>query len=300
MSRLSKAQPAVRPALKARMMIAGPAGAGKTLTGLTVASELAHGGKVLWIDTEKESALTYADEVGFTHLPWSPPYDPRDLAATLIEAAHEYDAIGVDSLSHFWRKSGGTLDIAEGKFSGWKVARPAQEDLIDAILGADAHIIVCVRSKIEHVQEVDPKSGKHIVKKLGMAPQQDDTLEYELNVAVEMDIEHRIAVSKSRTTAIPVGRVYAPGHAREMAAEYAVWLGSGEPQISADNLTDLNMLVAQLSPPAKARLVEDWKATGLPNIKHLPESKVESARDLIEGAIANDPGDDPEPEEVAS
>jgi hypothetical protein len=32
------------------------------------------------IDTEKESALTYADDFTFDHLPWDPPFEPRELA----------------------------------------------------------------------------------------------------------------------------------------------------------------------------------------------------------------------------
>lgn len=285
MSRLNLANHAVRPALKARMMISGPAGAGKTLSGLTIASILADGGGVLWIDTEKESALTYADEVDFTHLPWQPPYDPRELAQTIMEAAPNYAAIGVDSLSHFWRKSGGTLDIAEGKFSGWKVARPAQEDLIDAILGADAHVIVCVRSKIEHVQEVDSRTGKHVVKKLGMAPQQDDTLEYELNVAVEVDIEHRIAVAKSRSTAIPVGKQYHPGHAEDLAREYAAWLTSGERMIDAAEINELDAGIKGLSGAGRELLIERWQAAGLPRLAHLPEHRIAEARGLIEAVL---------------
>lgn len=267
------------------MMIAGPAGAGKTMTALEVATSL--GEKVLVIDTEKESALTYADVYEFDHLPWSPPYDPRELARTLYEAADEYDSVIVDSLSHFWRKQGGTLDIAEGKFSGWKVARPAQEDLIEAILGSDAHVLVCVRSKIEHVQEVDASTGKHVVKKLGLAPQQDDTLEYELNLAVEIDIEHRIAVSKSRTTAVPVGTVFPPGHARDLAVNYGTWLGSGEAFADADMRKQIESEIAGLSEEDRKALGAEWRTAGLPKVNLLTVSQAEAAQLLVARARAD-------------
>ena len=140
-------------------MVSGPTGAGKTWTALKIAEVLAEGGKILVIDTEKESALTYADTFTFVHLPWLPPFEPRELARTMAEAGHEYAVVIVDSTSHFWRKEGGTLDIAGGKFTGWKDARPAQEDLVQALLDCHAHVILCARSKMEHVQE--EINGRH-------------------------------------------------------------------------------------------------------------------------------------------
>jgi hypothetical protein len=61
---------------------------------------------------------------------------------------------------------------------------------------------------------LNPKTGKHEVKKLGMAVIQDDDLEYELNVALELDMDHSMTVSKSRTVAVPVGRNFKAGHRR--------------------------------------------------------------------------------------
>lgn len=258
-NRLNLATPAVRPMLPGRMMLSGPPGSGKTRTGLIVADVLADGGDVLVVDTERESALTYADDFQFNHLGWHPPYDPRELADTLHAAGEKYAVVIVDSLSHFWRKQGGTLDIAEGKFSGWKVARPAQEDMIDAILGTRSHVIVSVRAKVEYAQSVDER-GKHTVTKLGMAPQQDDTLEYEVNLAAELDIEHRLAIAKSRTVPLPVGRVFAPGHAEEFAMIYRDWLRGGEPlpdrAVVDKFLARLNALPAALRKEAKA----EWLA----------------------------------------
>ena len=225
MSRLTLVADAVRPSLKARLMLAGPSGAGKTWTALTIATELSEGGPILGIDTEKESMLTYADDFSFKHLPWEAPYDPRELTDTLNEAGKSYAVIICDSASHFWRKQGGTLDIASGKFTGWKEARPVQERFMEAVLGCQAHVILCVRSKMEHTQEVE--NGKQVVKKLGMAAQQDDDLEYELNVAIELTMDHTATISKSRTTALPVGRAFPPGRAQEMARIYKEWLAGG-------------------------------------------------------------------------
>ena len=49
--------------------------------------------------------------------------------------------------------------------------------MVTGILSTASHVIVCVRSKIEYAQEEVVESGrrKQVVKKLGMAPQQDGT-----------------------------------------------------------------------------------------------------------------------------
>lgn len=281
-NRLALAREAVRPSLKARLMLSGPAGAGKTYSALEIAAVL--GDRVLLIDTEKESALTYASDFAFTHLPWAPPFDPRELGSTLVQAAADYDVIVVDSLSHFWGGQGGTLDIADGKFGGWKTARPAQNDAVDGILSSPAHVIVCVRSAIEHVQETDPKTGKQVVRKLGLAPKQDKDLEYELNLAVEIDIDHRIAVAKSRTTVIPVGQMFAPGHARDLAVAYKDWLAGGEPFADLEIRAGIDRAAKALTGNARAALLDAWRNNGLPRVDLLTESQAVLARTLIDAA----------------
>lgn len=273
MSRLSQARHAVRPALKGRLLLSGPSGSGKTWTGLTIATELAPGEPVLGIDTEKESMLTFADDFTFTHLHWDPPYDPRELAKTLDEAGRDYGVILIDSLTHFWRSEGGTLDIANGKFTGWKDARPAQEELVEAILRCDTHVVLTARSKVEHTQELE--NGKHVVRKLGMATQQDDNLEYEMNVAVELSMDHTASISKSRTTVLPVGRAFRPGHAKDLANDYRTWLASGEPLAPLDVVADLKGRCAALPEPMVRKLMDLRKAKGLPVISELHESQVE-------------------------
>ncbi len=284
MSRLALAKPAVRPSLKARLMLSGPAGAGKTLTGLEIASVL--GERRLVIDTERESALTYADEYQFTHLPWREPYDPRELATELAGAAADHDVIMIDSFSHFWSGTGGTLDIADGKFGGWKTARPAQNDVVQAILSVPVHIIVCVRSQIEHVQEKDERTGKQVVKKLGLSPKQDKDLEYELNLSAEISIEHRLSVSKSRTTAVPVGRDFAPGHARDLANLYKDWLAGGEPFADLEVQSRIDTERRNLNDDQKRSLWDEWRRHALPNsMELLTVTQAELALELI-GAAA--------------
>lgn len=282
MSRLGNAKPAVRPSLKARLMLSGPAGAGKTFSALEIATVL--GKNVLVVDTERESALTFADDFTFKHLPWHEPFDPRELAQTLVEAGGEYDVIVVDSFSHFWTGAGGTLDIADGKFGGWKTARPAQTDVVNGILSCAAHVIICTRAKIEYAQEEVQENGrrKQVVRKLGLAPQQDGTLEYELNLAAELDMEHRLTVSKSRSTAVPVGRVFPPGHAADLAKVYGQWLGSGEPFAPLDVQAEIDTALRALAGDQKRELWRQWQALGLPADRSLlTVSQADAAKELL-------------------
>lgn len=257
-SRLNQARAAIRPRMKGRVMLSGPSGAGKTYTALLIATYLVGPeGRILHIDTEKESSLTYADVFTFEHLRWNAPFDPTELAVTIMEAGGKFDAIIVDSFSHFWRKEGGTLDIAGGKFTGWKDARPRQEDVTEAILETDAHTIVCCRSKMEHVQETDER-GRHVVRKIGMKAQQDDDLEYEVNISLEVDMQHVLSVSKSRTAVIPVGTMYQPAHGGDFATKYREWLEGGEPVASKQDTDELAAVLNGIEDPAerhKAKLM---------------------------------------------
>jgi hypothetical protein len=289
-SRLKLAGNAVRPKLKARIMLSAPSGGGKTWSALTIARELCKGDmtKVMVIDTEKDSALTYVDEFRmenggtFMHLPWDAPYSPTDLAATMHDAGRNgFEVIIADSLTHFWTKSGGTLDLADARFGGWKTARPAQEEMVDAILGTTAHVIVCVRSKVEYTQVYNEKTRKQEVRKLGMAPQQDATLDYEMNIAVELDLDHNMFIGKSRTHDIPVGRVYAPGEAATFAAHYATWLAGGT-EVETSTIEALNARLQTLPAPVAERVKELWRERNIPGLMDLNPGQIMRVLGLVD------------------
>lgn len=251
--------PAVKEKLKARVAIDGPTGSGKTWTALQWARILAGpDGPIGVIDTENRSAAYYAPGPGekpqrmnwwdppyeFGHLPKQPPYDPRELRQLIIAAGQQLGPDGVlviDSLTHFWTGEGGTLDVVDdassrgNSFTGWKEGTPAQRGMLDAIIHASCHVVVTMRSKMEYLLVEEVKNGRKITvpTKVGMAPEQRAGVEYEFTVVADMDLEHRLIVSKSRCSLI--ADVVAPlGRSHEPAVTFAEWLDSGVERVSED------------------------------------------------------------------
>ncbi|MFD4547209.1 ATP-binding protein [Streptomyces sp. NPDC058466] len=237
----SAAQFAFRPASKAgrkaRLSIQGLSGSGKTWTGLGISHGLSEGRRFAVIDTEKGAASLYAGIGGiqFDTLAMD-RYDPRDLARALDAAAQAgYPTVFVDSLSHFWKGTDGTLEQVEkakakyggNKFAGWKDGTPMQNDMVAAILAYPGHVVASMRSYTEWVLE----NGKP--KQVGMRPEQRKGIEYEFDVAVAMDIDNTLEVLKSRCPALNRKVIQRPQGARDIAGPLLTWLNTEpEPQKS--------------------------------------------------------------------
>lgn len=242
-------QKATKRAVKARVALDGPTGAGKTWTALTWATVL--GKRIAVVDTERGSASLYSDRFDFDVLEMTPPYEPKRLVEALNAAeADGYDVVIVDSLSHFWEGEGGTLDIADAagerakgnSFAGWKIATPELRHLVDVMLGLDAHLIVTMRSKMEWVLEEDAR-GKKVPRKIGLAPVMRQGIDYEFQLVGDLDYEHRLSISKSRSELL-ADQMYGPGRAQEGAETFARWLDAGEPVASRN---DVDALAARMN-----------------------------------------------------
>lgn len=257
MARLDLIHDAVRPKMNGRALFQGPQGSGKTWTMLSVARHLAGpAGTVLMIDTERESALTYADVFAFRHLPWRPPYDPAELTATLDKLANNGcpDVLCIDSLSHFWQGTGGILDIASGRVQGgWDRARPIQNALVEQLLAMPCHVLLGARMKNSVLVSDNGKT----IENVGLTIIQDDTLGYELNVVVQLDMAHTATVMKSRSPAVPVGRAYPGGYERKLAEDYDEWLAGGTPPANRDDVDRVVQAFANIGDKDVRRLLKD-------------------------------------------
>jgi energy-coupling factor transporter ATP-binding protein EcfA2 len=205
-------QKAQRQRVKLKLAITGPAGSGKTTAALKLARGLTNSGRIAVIDTENRSASLYADLFEFDVMDLAPPFEDRKFSEGIQAAVDAgYDAVIIDSGSHFWEA---VLDYKDkldkrggNSFTNWSEATRRFRGVLEAVLQSPIHVIVCLRSKMDHVLEKDEKSGRQVVKKVGMAPVMRDGVEYEFTVVLDLDMSHQAISSKDRTRLFD-GRIF--------------------------------------------------------------------------------------------
>ena len=215
---------ATREQLRLRMAFAGPSGSGKTRSAMEVAQHL--GSRMAVIDTEKGSASRYAGEFKFD-VSELQDFNPINYVNEIYAAAgSDYDVLIIDSLSHAWFWE---LDHVNG-FSDWKSVRPLERKLVDAMLSFPGHLIVTMRTKTEYVlEEGRNRKGKAttVPKKVGTAPIQASGIEYEFDIAGELDLDHTLTISKTRCPQLNGRQISYPNE--EFAKELLTWLQFGTP-----------------------------------------------------------------------
>lgn len=218
--------PMVREAQKARILITGPAGSGKSYTALAFALTLAAGGRVAIVDTEKDRMKLYADRFpGADHVTLTDHSPQRYVEMIDAAIANGYAVIVIDSLTHAWKATLQAVDATQNRSGkqdgreGWRIHRPHHERLMERIINSDIHVVATARSKMEYDWDSKKKEA------LGLAPIQDGELPYEFDLILDMTITHQGLVSKvrgcveyaDRTVDHPTG---------EFIAAYRDWLAS--------------------------------------------------------------------------
>ena len=284
-------QKATKEAAKLRLAISGPSGSGKTYTSLLIAQEL--GSKIAYIDTEHGSASKYADLFTFDVINMSSPYHP-DTFGQYIQMAekHGYDVVIIDSLSHAWNGTGGLLEIVDkeaeklkrngnfNKMAAWKEATPIHNRLIENIISCGIHIIATMRSKQEYIIEKNEK-GKTVINKMGLAPIQRDGMEYEFDVWMEMTIENKGVISKSRCPEL-AGEVFKhPG--KEVANTLVQWLDGAEPAPKPEKKPERiynDKERAEYHAIGNALYPDSWKDKRSELVKAISKGRAESTTEL--------------------
>lgn len=211
--------------LKIRLALSGASGSGKTYSALSIASNL--GNRIALIDTERGSASKYADLFNFDTCELTNHHPAKYIEAIRQAEESGYEIIIIDSLTHAWFSE---LELAGGRFDGWAKVRPLERKLIDAMIGSKCHIIATMRSKTEWLIEENQKKGKssYSPKKIGTSPIQASGVEYEFDVAGELDYTHILTISKSRCPAVTDKTFLNPG--KELVFELKSWLATEESQ----------------------------------------------------------------------
>lgn len=240
-------RPATKDKAKARIAIQGVSGSGKTWTSLALANGLAGGQRFAVIDTERGAASKYVGVYGiqFDSLQMH-RYDPRDLVKALAAAAEAgYGTVLIDSLSHFWKGTDGTLDQVEkakGKyggnsFAGWKDGTPLQNDMIDALLSYPGHVVATMRSHTEWVIQENDRGRKEPVA-MGMRAEQRKGVEYEFDVVGAMDVTNTLRIVKSRCPALHNQVLERPDGNMDIAKPLLDWLNDGAEPIDPATYID--------------------------------------------------------------
>lgn len=225
---------AVKSQAKLRLAISGLPGSGKTWSSLSIGSHLAESRPIAVIDTERGSASLYANRFTFDVLELGAHTALDYIRAIDLAASSGYGVIVIDSLSHAWINSLEKVDqvVERGggnSFTAWRKVSPDHNKLVDAILSCPAHVIATMRSKIDYAIQ-DGEKGKKEIKKLGLAPVQRSGVEYEFTMVGDLDLDHRMMISKSRADVIPVGEVVDhPGET--FARRLLAWLNDGAPVV---------------------------------------------------------------------
>lgn len=219
---------------KARIALDGPSGSGKTFSALIAATVLADGGRIAVIDTEHGSASLYSDRFDFDVLELN-TFSPQNYI-NAIKAAERagYSVIVIDSLSHAWEGEGGALEMVDSAaaksqskntYFAWRDVTPLHRKFVDAMLQSPCHIVGTMRSKTEYIIETT-NQGKQVPRKIGMAPIQRAGMEYEFTVVGDLDLDHRIVISKSRCDLLTDKVEVRPGEG--FWRVFYDWLNSGE------------------------------------------------------------------------
>jgi hypothetical protein len=206
-------QQAVRKPTNLLLGLAGPTGAGKTYSALLLATGIVQvtGGNIAFIDTERGRALQYApDGTGyqgfeFLHQELQAPYSSERYGEILEAAEKAAGAAGVvviDSMSHEHEGPGGLLEQHDAEvdrragndwakrervsLAAWAKPKQQRRTLINRILQAQCHLIVCYRAK-EKVKLIKNAKGKSEIVPVGWQPITGDEFPYEMTIMCLMD-----------------------------------------------------------------------------------------------------------------
>lgn len=271
---------ATKSQIKIRLALSGASGAGKTFSALSIASYL--GNSIAVIDTEHGSASRYADKFNFDVCELENHHPAKYIEA--IQAAEEagYEVIIVDSLSHAWFSE---LELAGKGFDGWKNVRPLERKLIDAMIGSNSHIIATMRSKTEYImEEYRAKDGKNKTapKKIGTAPIQASGIEYEFDIAGELNYDHILTISKTRCSELADRTFLNPG--KELADILKNWttLAVSDTKAAPQTQPKFASPQATQSAPQKApvQLLPSSSIARLENAPHLQPQRQEIQKEF--------------------
>lgn len=279
---------------KARVAIFGPAGAGKTMTALRIATGLAgEKGRIAVLDTEHGSASKYADRFTFDTCKLGDSASV-EVVAEGLQAAKEggYDVVVVDSLSHSWQELLADVEkIAKAKYRGntwsaWSEGTPKQQAMVKAILRAPFHLIATMRSKTAWLEEKDERTGRVKPVRVGLAPEAGKGIEYEFDLLMEMNPEHFATIIKDRTGKYQDALLEKPGE--DFGRALAAWLSDAPPpaKLASETLVERLGVSGVTEADATAFLHARKKLAAGESVGDMPEDRATALMANIDAFVA--------------
>jgi len=231
-------QKAVKEKAKLRLALIGPSGSGKSFSALRIATGL--GGKIAFIDTERNSGCLYADIFDFDHDNLNPPFTVENYIRKITEAEQAgYDTIIIDSISHEWEGEGGLLEQHEkitqaskskNSYNAWATITPKHQLFIGKMMGSPCHIIATMRSKTEYERDENSKTYR----KVGTAPKQRDGMDYEFTACFDLSVSHYATPTKHRCGELfDINNPFIP--TEETGEQLLQWLNTGREPMPKQN-----------------------------------------------------------------
>jgi hypothetical protein len=217
--------------LKLKATISGISHSGKTGTALMLAEKLADGDwtKILAVDVGERNGISVYDYLGkFRTIKLPPPYTLNLITECIQYAVSKgYKVIIFDSLTQFWSGVGGALEQADkiGKNPWNKISPVLRKTMLDA-LDSDIHVLFTLRQKSDKVEEVNQDTGKKVMKKIGMKDDFKPDSDYDFDLCIELDREHKAVIHKDRTRICPDNESFE--FTSEIAAQIAEWTQKGK------------------------------------------------------------------------
>jgi hypothetical protein len=217
--------------LKLKATISGISHSGKTGTALMLAEKLAEGDwtKILAVDVGERNGISVYDYLGkFRTIKLPPPYTLNLITECIQYAVGKgYRVIIFDSLTQFWSGVGGCLEQADkaGKNAWNKITPVLRKTMLDA-LDAEIHVIFTLRQKSDKVEEVNPETGKRTSRKIGMKDDFKPDSDYDFDLCIEMDRDHKAIAHKDRTRICPDNEFFE--FTSDTASQIAEWTQKGK------------------------------------------------------------------------
>lgn len=187
--------------VKIKIAVQGCSSSGKTYSSLLLAHGLTKGDltKAVVIDSEAGSSNLYSNLGQFSVLNIEPPFTPEKyIQAIEFCVSSGFDVLILDSISKCWEELLQYHSTIPGNsFTSWGKVTPRQNAFVNAILQANAHVILTIRTKQDYVLNL--KNGVYIPQKVGCRPIQRQGIEYELDLVFNLNAEHKATVTKNRT-----------------------------------------------------------------------------------------------------